>query len=191
MYNYSMQKNNLTQKDYTTISHSYQLKLPFEIDCIIPNNDSVRLLSQFVEEMDLEKLYLTYSRITENQVTPRQMLKIMVYGYMNCIYSSRKVENACKRDINFMYLLEGKPAPDHATIARFRSCHFAPVSKDIMANMTDLLSECGEISFESLFIDGTKIESAANKYTFVWKKSVDKNLKKMMDKIPNFVAKAE
>mgnify|MGYP003436395867 FL=1 len=191
MYNYSMLKNNLTQKDYTTISHSYQLKLPFEIDCIIPNNDSVRLLSQFIEEMNLEKLYQTYSRITENQVTPRQMLKIMVYGYMNSIYSSRKVESACKRDINFMYLLEGKPAPDHSTIARFRTCHFAPVSKDIMANMIHLLSECEEISFESLFIDGTKIESAANKYTFVWKKSVDKNLKKMMDKIPNFVAKAE
>ena len=186
-----MQKQNFTQKNYTTNSQAYQLKLQFDTDYIIPNNDSVRLLSQIIEEMDLEKLYKTYSRIRENQVTPRQMLKIVLYGNMNCVYSSRKIQSSCKRDINFMYLLEGKPAPDHSTIARFRTCHLAQVSKDIMASMTHFLSECGEISMESLFIDGTKIEASANKYTFVWKKSVDKNLKKMIEKIPNFVAKAE
>ncbi len=141
--------------------------------------------------MDLEKLYQTYSRIRENQATPRQMLKIVIYGYMNSIYSSRKLESSCKRGINFMYLLEVERAPAHSTIACFRTCHLAQVSKDIMASMTHFLSECGEISLKSLFIDGTKIEASANKYTFVWKKSVDKNLKKMMDKIPNFVAKAE
>ena len=91
------------------------------LNIIIPENDSVRLLSQFVEEMDLTCLYETYSILKENQVTPRQMLKIILYAYLDGRFSSREIERACHRDINFMYLLEGKPVPDHATIARFRT----------------------------------------------------------------------
>lgn len=186
-----MNSFNLTQKDYTICGQGYQLKLPLNTEYMIPKDDPVRLLSQIIEELNLEELDQTYSRIRENCATPRQMLKIMLYAYMNRIYSSRGMESACQRDINFMYLLEGIKAPDHSSIARFRSCHFAPVSKIIMSRLTLFLADCGEISFENLFIDGTKIESAANKYTFVWKKSVDKNLKKLIDKIPRFVQKAE
>ena len=72
-----------------------------------------------------------------------------------------------------MYLLEGKPVPDYATFARFRSIHFAPCAKRILAEMSNLLYELGEISGESIFIDGTKIETCANKYTFVWKKAYE------------------
>lgn len=74
-----------------------------------------------------------------------------------------------------MFLLEGAPAPDHATFARFRSIHFAPCSKRILAEMSNTLFELGEVSGETIFIDGTKIEANANKYTFVWKKAVTKN----------------
>ena len=83
-----MLKSNILQKNYTLNQKVYQLKLPFDIDCIIPSNDSVRLLSQFVEEMDLTELYSTYSKIRENQVSPMNMLKIMLYGYMSGLYSS-------------------------------------------------------------------------------------------------------
>jgi len=186
-----MQTQNLTQKDYSILGKVYQLKLPLNIEYIIPKDDSVRLLSQVVEEMDLTKLYKTYSRIRENSVTPRQMLKIMLYAYMNEYYSTRKIESACVRDINFMYLLEGAPAPDYSTIARFRSLHFAPVAEKIMLEMARLLAENGELSLENLFIDGTKIEASANKYTFVWKKSVTKNQRKLLDKIPAFILQAE
>ena len=134
---------------------------------IIPDNDSVRLLSQFVEEMDLTCLYDTYSILKENQVTPRQMLKILLYACLDTKYASKVIETACKRDVNYMYLLEGKPAPDHATIARFRSLHFAPCAKGLLTQCTQLLYELGEISGENIFIDGTKMEANANKYTFV------------------------
>ncbi|WP_061997137.1 IS1182 family transposase, partial [Clostridium sp. ATCC 25772] len=167
------------------------LKLPINIDCIIPVDDSVRLLSQFVEEMDLTDLYLTYSKVKENQVSPRKMLKIMLYAYMNRIYSSRDIEKACRRDINFMFLLEGASAPDHATFARFRSLHFANCSEKILAKTTNFLYELGEISGEAVFIDGTKIEAYANKYTFVWKKAVTKNMTKLLDKIANLVKECE
>ena len=110
---------------------------------------------------------------------------------MNGDYSSRSMELNCKRDINFMFLLEGSPAPDHATFARFRSIHFAPCSKRILAEMSNALFDMGEISGETIFIDGTKIEASANKYTFVWKKAVTKNQAKLLQKLADFVAECE
>jgi len=186
-----MLKQNILQKNYTTNQRFYQLKLPLEMDCIIPDNDPVRLLSQFVEEMDLGNLYATYARISRKQATPRQMLKIVLYSYMNRRYSSRDMEVSCTRDINFMYLLEGAPVPDHSTFARFRSIHLAPCIEHIIAEMTNFLHELGEISGEAIFIDGTKIEACANKYTFVWKKAVTKNQAKLLEKLADFVAECE
>ena len=123
----------ILHKNYTINRKFYQLKLPFDIECIIPDNDSVRLLSQFVEDIDLTELQSTYSKIRENQVSPMNMLKIMLYGYMNGLYSSRDIETACRKDINFMFLLEGASPPDHSTFARFRSLHFAPCAKKLLS----------------------------------------------------------
>lgn len=184
-----MTKHINLQKNYSLNQSGYQLKLPLNIEKIIPEDDSVRLLSQFVEAMDLTDLYSTYERI--NSVSPRTLLKIVLYSYMNGDYSSRSMELNCKRDINFMFLLEGAPAPDHATFARFRSIHFAPCSKRILAEMSNALFDMGEISGETIFIDGTKIEAAANKYTFVWKKAVTKNQTKLLIKLADFVAECE
>jgi len=105
MVKYFYEKPKHFKKYYTINQKFYQLKLPINFDSMIPVNDSVPLLSQFVEEMDLKDLYSTYFKIKENQVSPRKMLKIMIYGYMNKIYSSRDIEKACNRDINFMFLL--------------------------------------------------------------------------------------
>lgn len=184
-----MTKHINLQKNYSENASGYQLKLPLNIETIIPEDDSVRLLSQFVEAMDLTDLYSTYERI--NSVSPRILLKLVLYSYMNGDYSSRSMELNCKRDINFMFLLEGAPAPDHATFARFRSIHFAPCAKRILAEMSNALYDLGEISGETIFIDGTKIEASANKYTFVWKKAVTKNQAKLLTKLADFIAECE
>lgn len=118
-----MNKNKILQKDYTLSSLYYQIKLPLDLEILIPADDPVRLLSAFVEGIELSDLYKTYGKIKKNQASPRQLFKIIIYASMNRIYSSRDIETACHRDINFMYLLEGKPVPDHATIARFISLH--------------------------------------------------------------------
>ena len=102
---------------------------------------------------------------------------------MNNIYSSRQIETACKRDINFMYLLEGAKAPDHNTIARFRSSRLKNVVDGLFNQVVHLLKDYGELSCENLFVDGTKIEANANKYTFVWKKSILKNQAKLQEKM--------
>ena len=173
---------------------------------MIPNNDPVRLLNACVEGMDLSELYQTYTRVPKNPATPKQLFKIVVYAAMNGIFSSRKIETACRQNINYMYLLEetacrqninymylleGREAPDNATIARFISLHLAQCSKEMMAESTWLLRRNGLITSETVFIDGTKIEANANKYTFVWKKTVTKNMAKMLAKVAGFVAECE
>lgn len=178
---------NKLQADYTAYLKSYQLKLPIDVEFTIPGNDRVRLLSQFVEEMDLTDLYATYSRIRENQASPRIMLKLVLYAYLEGIYSSRAMEKACHRDINFMFLLERHQVPDHSTFARFRSEHFAPCASRLLAEVSNYLFSMEELSGKEIFIDGTKIEANANKYTFVWKKTVTKNFAKLMEKAASLV----
>ena len=182
---------NILQGDYTLSRNYYQIKLPIDLEPMIPADDPVRLLSACVEGMDLSELYATYDRVRKNQASPKQLLKIIVYANMNRLYSSRDIEKACRQNINYMYLLEGKPAPDHATIARFHSLHFSQCAKKIMAETTWLLRRLGEVGSETVFIDGTKIEANANRYTFVWKKAVTKNLAKMMEKVTSLVSECE
>ncbi|BCZ49464.1 transposase [Clostridium gelidum] len=115
---------------------------------------------------------------------PKIMFKIVSYAYSQNVYSSRKIEKACKRDINFKWLLQGYKAPDHATISRFRKEYLSnEVIEDLFYQQVKYLAAQNEILFENVFIDGTKIEANANRYTFVWKKSIYKNETKMFDKI--------
>lgn len=148
-----MRLTNILQGDYTLYESYYQIKLPLELERMIPASDPVRLLSAFVEGMDLSELYRTYDRIRKNQASPRQMMKIVLYAAMNRIYSSRDIQRSCQRDINFMYLLEGMPVPDHATIARFVSLHFSRCSKELMTQMSEILYALGETSGKTIFID--------------------------------------
>jgi len=179
----TIKTNQITQSDYTLIEYGYQLKLPLEIGVLIPADDSVRLLSSLMERMDYSKLYEAYSRIRKNGTGPKSLFKILVYGYMNWLYSSRKIERACLRDVNFMYLLNGEPAPDHNTIARFRGKYLKGIMADLFSQLVDLLARAGELSLMNLFIDGTKQESFANRYTFVWGKTVEKGKAKLQEKM--------
>lgn len=179
-----MTKHNILRKEYTLNTREYQLKLPMELDVCIPANDCVRLISQFVEEMDLAALYDTYERMpSEKYASPEIMLKIMLYAYHERKdISSRTIEKNCKRDINYMYLLEGRRAPDHSAIARFRTEHFGKCADLFLSQMTQMLLDLEQITKTEVFIDGTKIEASANKYTFVWKKAVTKHQARLLQK---------
>ena len=88
---------------------------------MIPKNDPVRILNAVFERMDWNVFAACYSQYGRIEYPPRILTKLLVYGYMRCIFSSREIERACRENICFMYLLEGYNAPDHNTIARFRS----------------------------------------------------------------------
>ena|SRR5690554_4990030 len=177
------------QPDYTSTGNVYQLVIPMDIGEMIPADDSVRLLNSVLERVNYSKLYAAYSRLGRIERSPESLFKILVYGYMNGIYSSRKLEQACRRDVNFMYLLGRSPAPDHATIARFRSQRLSGVVEDLFSQVVKLLAEAGELSLCSVFIDGTKLEANANRYSFVWKKATLKNEAKMQEKMKNELPK--
>ena len=175
-------------KNYAQLLENYQLRLPIDLEIFIPDDDSVRLLSLMMEELDYKKLYEAYSPNGRNPAVPPKILfKILVYAYMNDIWSSRKIEIACKRDINFMWLLQGFKAPDHNTIARFRTGRLEPILDDLFNQFIIKLYENNELELKNLFIDGTKIEANANKYTFVWKKTVSKNEIKLGEAIKLFI----
>lgn len=175
------------QVDYTAIGTEYQVCLPLNLEVLIPSNEPVRLLSAVLEELDYRKLTATYSRMGRIEYPARLLFKILVYAYANGIYSSRAIERACWDSVCFRYLLEGHRPPDHNTISRFRSQHLPEAVEDLLYQLVQRLMEHGEISFDksAVFIDGTKIEANAGRYTFVWKTSVSKNQMKLGEKIAN------
>lgn len=159
--------------------------MPMNLEIIIPSDEPVRLLNAVLEELDYRKLTATYSRMGRIECSPRLLFKVVLYACCRGIYSSREIERACRENVNFMYLLEGQNVPDHNTIARFRSQHLPEAVEDLLQQMVQLLVAHGEISFEesAVFIDGTKIEANAGRYTFVWKTRVSKDQEKLGNKI--------
>lgn len=182
-------KTNVPQTDYTAMTNGFQLVMPLDCEVNIEKNAPVRLLNAVMERMDYSKLYAAYSRLGRIEYSPKILLKIMVYGYMRKQISSRALEACCRENLHFIYLLEGQRAPDHNTINRFRKNILTQeAGQDILHQLVVLLHEKGLLSLEAAFIDGTKIEANANKYSFVWKKATakktDKLLKKIHDELP-------
>lgn len=154
----------------------------------IEENDPVILLSDTINEIYQTTDFTKYTKEEYSGKIPEDiMMKVLIYGYMCGAYSSRKIETCCHRDINFLYLLETYEAPDHSTIARFRK-NMPETIEAVFYKIVEKLLEKGEISGKNIFIDGTKIEANANRYTFVWKNAVTKNEVKLRAKLPVILA---
>lgn len=161
----------------------HQIGFPISFGNIILDDDSVRMLYDVMEGLDYTELNKTYSTIGRNPaLLPETMFAIIVYGYMEGIYSSRALEKVCKRDINFKWLLQGQEPPTHNSIDRFRRERLAQCIENLFNQFIKKLRELDEIQFKNIFIDGTKIEACANRYTFVWKKVTDKFEDKLQKK---------
>lgn len=127
---------------------------------------------------------MAYSRLGRNEYPARLLTKVWTYGYTRQMIHTREVEAACRENVKFMYLLEGHKAPDHNTLWRFRSQVLrSEAGEDLHRQVVELLIEAGLVDMSNVFIDGTKIEANANKYTFVWKKGTIKNKQKLCAKI--------
>jgi transposase len=179
-----MKKTKL-QGEYSRNGSFIQLCLPIETEVFIPVDDSVRLLDQLLEELDYSVLYRSYASSGRNPaIHPKNLFKVMVYAYSQGVYSSRKIEQACHLNLAYRYLLRHETVvPDHNTIARFRKERLSGCVEELLTQLVMLLHDYDEINFEHLFVDGTKIEANANKYTFVWKKATLKFEEKMQVKI--------
>lgn len=188
------QKRRVTFKNY---NQEMQHILPPSLEDLINVGSPVYLINEIIEKLDLSELHSTYEGGGCSSYNPKLLLKVIVYGYLNNIYSSRNLEKAVGRDIEFMYLANFQ-RPSHNTINRFRGKRLKNIIEDIFKQIVLELVERGYISLEKISLDGTKIEANANKYTFTWKKMIQyhrgqliENLKELMEYCDSICKKEE
>ena len=164
-------KSKIIFKEY---SPQQSLLLPPNLEDLIDENHPVKTVSEIIDRINLEGLIKNYKGGGSSAYHPRMLLKVLIYGYLCNIFSSRKLEAAIKENVHFMWLT-GMSRPDHNTINRFRCHRLKEEIKIIFTQIVLLLEGEGHVTLQTTFVDGTKMEANANRYTFVWGKSIQKN----------------
>lgn len=170
-----------TKLHFRDYNPKQMILFPQRLDKDIAENDPVRVVDTVIDSLRLDNFKKLYKERGRSPYHPKMMLKVIIYGYMNNLYSCRKIETALKRDIHFIWLA-GYEQPDFNTINRFRNRVKVEIN-EVFTQLVIVLAEKGFITLDVEYIDGTKIESKANKYTFVWRKSTEKNRTKLIGKI--------
>lgn len=176
---------------FKTYSPTQALLIPPTFSDLIAVNHPVRVVNSVIDSIDLKLLEKQYKGGGTSSYHPRMMLKVLIYSYLTNIYSCRKIEQALKENIHFMWL-SGMQTPDHNTLNLFRVNRLNNTLKSIFTQIVQLLAAEGLLSLKEVYVDGTKIESAANRYTFVWGNSIKSNrekIKKQIDELWQYAQK--
>jgi transposase len=174
-------------KEYT---QGQVILLPTDLGAQIPPRHLVRVVNTAIEKMDLSKLLAQYKGGGASSYHPKMLLKVLVYAYTQQVYSSRKIAKALRENIYFMWL-SGNQQPDFRTINRFRSEVVKDVIEDIFTSVLELLIEEGYVKLENYFLDGTKMEANANKYSWVWGRSTRHYKQKLQEKVKELIVQIE
>ncbi len=163
-----MKDNNYNQDYY----NAKQLKLPLNLGIKIPFDSEARTFDEVFHKSGVEKYLISNDkgRIGYNLVS---MLKLVLFCNMINIYSLRGMESAARNDIRLMWLTD-EIKPSHQAIGNFINNHLSKSINDIFKEINNYIIKTDNVNTDILYIDGTKIESKANKYTFIWRGSVDK-----------------
>lgn len=158
---------------------------------LIPQNHLVRAVSEAIDEMELEPILRKYERGGgASRFHPVMMLKVLVYRYLTRNFSSRMLAKALRENVMFMWLA-GSQTPDFRTINTFRGSRLKDVMDEVFVTTVKYLAAKGFVRLENYFVDGTKIESASNRYTFVWKRAIDTHERKLDEKLRAFIREAD
>jgi len=163
---------------------------PISLDEKISPNSPFRLVNQIVDNLDISKVFDTCKGGGTSSYHPRMILKLVLYACLNNIYSCRKIENQNLENIRYMWLSDMQ-TPDHNTINDFRSKNLKDTINGIFTQVVMILVDMGHLSLDVIYTDGTKIESRSNRYTFVWRKTVEKNKSKLEGKIRQVLEQIE
>jgi transposase len=163
---------------------------PVNIFDRIPDNHPVRLVDTVVNSLDISDIIKKYKGGGTSAYHPRMMIKVLFYSYLSNVYSCRKIAKALGENIHFMFI-SGNSTPDFRTINDFRGKILKDSIKTLFAEVVKMLVEMGYVSLDVQYIDGTKIEAKSNKYTFVWRKSVEKYKEKLEGKINSVLSDIE
>jgi transposase len=164
--------------------------LPTNLDELITENHLVRVIHQFVERMDLAPLEAKYKGGGTSSYHPKMMLKVYLYAYTQKIYSSRRIAKALRESIPFLWL-SGNNRPDFRTINYFRGHILKGLIDEIFVALLVVLVEDGYIRLEDYFVDGTKIEANANRYSFVWAKNTQRYKQQLSEKVAGLMQEIE
>jgi transposase len=136
---------------------------PVVMDDLISADHMCRVIDAFVERLDMEKLSFERAQPADTGrpgYDPRALLKLYLYGYLNQIRSSRRLETECRRNIELMWLLE-RLYPDYKSIAEFHRMHRVAVAA-AGAELVRFAKNCGLIRGEWIAIDGSKFRAVAS-----------------------------
>jgi transposase len=170
--------NKVIFKPYT----QQQLLLPTHLEELIPEKHLVRVVNNVVDDLEIEPLLRQYKGGGTSSYHPRMLLKVLIYAYTQKTYSSRQIAKALRENVNYMWL-SGMNKPNFRTINRFRGVIMQEAMEEIFTSVLQYLIEHGYVNLETYFVDGTKIEADANRYSFVWRKSTENYKKKLQDKV--------
>ena len=171
----------------TTFSHHKQLFLDLNLSIPFDLTDREAALILLLQNLD-------YSRFSPPKqksgrppaVDAYTMLLILTYARTQGKFSSRDVERLCTRDLFLVKVLDGRKAPDHCTVDRFIHTHNEAID-ELFSQTVRRLGDMGELTKDVVYQDGTKIESKAGRYTFVWKKTTKRDLEKLSAHIKAFI----
>jgi transposase len=155
---------------------------PPNLDEMIPANHLVRIINNFIDGLNIDPLLKMYKGGGTSSYHPLMMLKLMIYAYTQQIYSSRKIAKAARENIYFMWLT-GTNQPDFRTVNNFRSSKLKVYIDELFYSVVEFLHEEKLINLDHYFLDGTKIEANANKYTWVWIRSTKKHKTRLEQKV--------
>ncbi len=152
---------------------------PIDFGNFVEDNHPARLINHII---DITDILNSYKGGGTSSYHPRMLLKVIIYGYLNNFYSCRKIAKAIEENVSFIWL-SGQQFPDYRTINSFRGKRLKGTIDEIFKQVVIFLQGQGLVTLEEVFTDGTKIESVANRYTFVWRKSIEKYKEKLERKI--------
>lgn len=163
---------------------------PSRLDEYIPENAPVRIVSQVVDDLNIDRLLKSYRSGGCRGYHPRMLLKVIFYSYLTNTFSCRKIEQSLTENISYMWL-SGKQFPKHSCINDFRSKRLKKYIHDLFTQVVIMLVDLGYVSLDVQYIDGSKFESVANRYSFVWRKSVEGYKANLEKKIANILEQIE
>lgn len=160
-------------KKFKDTHQSQMLLLPPSLDDFIDAKHLVRIVDQFVSTLSSKLWDKIFTGGGAPSYHPKIMLKVILYAYSLKIFSCRQIARAIRQDVTFMWLT-GMQKPTFNTINRFRSEYFRKILEDVFTELLDFLHEKGYISYTDFFVDGTKLEANAGRYTHVWRKNTER-----------------
>ena len=155
---------------------------PPNLDDLIGYDHPVRVINSVLEKVDISSIVEQYKPGGTSSYHPRMLLKVLVYAYVNNVYSSRKIAEAVQENIAYMWLA-GMSRPDHNTINRFRGQRLQKSLQPVFTQVVLFLCEEGLLTIKDLYTDGTKIEANASRYSCVWGSSIEKNKKLIAEQV--------